>query len=87
MAYCQSAERIINSEGKPSWIKLQIDAHRARCKLCEIISSANEHGGVLPIAMALSLGLSPYTTEGNAWIGAEPQLVVEYEGQQILIQK
>lgn len=85
MAYCKIQHEISTQQGEQSWIKLQIDAHRAGCTLCHLIDEAAENGGILPITIAEQLGLPITEKLGNSWVGAESKSVVIYDGQQLLV--
>lgn len=85
MAYCKTKHELSIQDAEPSWIKLQVDAHQSGCTLCHLIDEATQNGGVLPLTIASQLRLPIIEKSGNAWVGADPQRIVIYDGQQLLV--
>jgi hypothetical protein len=85
MAYCKTKYELSVQDGEPSWIKLQVDAHQSGCTLCHLIDEATQNGGILPLAIADELRLPVIEKPGNAWVGADSQSVIIYDGQQLLV--
>lgn len=77
MAYCQIAEQLTHID--------DLSYHKARCTLCKLIAAGEHNDGIVPMALALDLGLVPYDRSGNAWIGVSKSTVVNVKGQIIKV--
>lgn len=75
MAYCQTVEQLEHID--------DLNYHKARCVLCKLIAAGEQNDGIVPIALALELGLVPHRRPGNAWINAASSTVVEVKGHVI----
>lgn len=73
MAYCQTAEKLTHVD--------DLNYHKARCTLCKLIAAGEHNDGIVPMAIALDLGLVPYDRPGNAWVGVVTSTVVNVKGQ------